>query len=207
MHKNLIITLLLLISLGVKSYGQSNIPQSFWDKTRVGLSGTYDIYNISTGIILKGEKNILESKHFEGFTGIAFQFSCQNETNLYMESGINGGSNDLGFYGIFNLNYYPLKRKTIFVSVGPFLGVTNLRTKGTLELPEYDISESYSNSYTYFNYGLTPKIGYNFKRFETSIFSMISLKGVLDSARYRLGDPDSRILLGINFTYKLNFID
>lgn len=207
MYKNVIIIFLLIVALKPAAYSQDNNTQDLWKNTRIGLSGTYDIFNKSAGFIAKGEKEIIRLNHFETYTGLAFQFSRQKEKGLYMETGIEGGSNDIGFYGIFKLNYYPFKRKTLFIGLEPFLGITNFKSKGTLELPEYDIIESYSNSYTYFNYGLTPEIGYNFKRIETSIFTMISLKGVLDSGRNRLGDADSRILLGINFTYKLNTVD
>jgi len=203
MHNKLILAFLLLAILQAKSYGQDNTIPGFWADARVGLSGVYDVFNKSAGFIGQGEKGVLNSNHFEGYSGIAFQFSRQNEEDMFMDSGINGGSNDIGFYTTFQLEYYPFKRKSFLLGLEAFAGVTNFKSEGTLELPEYDIRENYSNSYTYLNYGLTPAIGYNFGRISTSVFSMVSLKGVFDKGRTRIGDADSRIFLGVNLSYSL----
>lgn len=203
MHKIIILFFILLATLQVKSNDLDSISKGFWINTQVGLSVIYDALNKSTGFIAKGNKEFLNTNYFEGHAGFAFQFCHQNEKDMLINSGIEGFTNDIGFYTIFNFKYYPFKRKTLLFGVEPFVGITNLRSRGTLELPKYDISESYFNSYTYINYGLIPKVGYDFGRICTDLFLMISLKGGLDNGRNRFGDMDSRILFGISISYKL----
>jgi hypothetical protein len=207
MYKYIILLILFLSTVQINSFAQNSNDQGFWSNTRVGLSGTYDMSYKSAGFIAKGEKAVFNIDHFNGYAGVAFRFGRLNETDLLMDSGIEGGSSDMGLFATFSLDYYPFKRKRLYFGLESFVGLTNLKASGTLELPAYDISERYSNSYTYINYGLTPSIGYSFGKISTSLFALVSLKGALDHGRFRLGDPDSRILFGVNISYKLNVLE
>ncbi len=203
MHKKYIVTLLFLIVLLINTNGQSRNNQKSWAITHVELSGTYDIFNRSVGFMTKGKKEVFSSNHFNGFAGLAFQYSYQNETDKFLEQGLNGFNSDIGFYTVFDVEYYPFKHKKFFIGLEPFLGVTTLKSKGKLKIPEYDVSETYANNYTYINYGVTPKFGYNIGRFRSNIFIMIPLKGLLDSGRNRFGGMDSRLLLGASISYTI----
>jgi len=203
MHKRKITTLLILILFQTSiAFGQNENTKSFWSNSKIELSGTYELFGEGLGFIVKGKKESFSKKHFEGFLGLAFQFSHQSETDKYL-NGVKGYNNDFGMYAIYDLVYYPFKTKKIFIAIEPFIGVTNLKSKGTLEISNYDIYEKYSNSYTYYNSGTTQKIGYNFGQVSGDVFVMISSKGLLDNGRKRLGDSDSKIFLGINISYTL----
>jgi len=203
MQKKYIVTLLFLIVLLINTNGQTRNNQNFWTQTQVELSGTYDILNRSIGFMMKGKKEVFNSKHFEGYAGFAFQYSYQNETEKFLEQGLNGFNSDIGFHIVFDVEYYPFKHKKFFIGLEPFIGVTTLKSKGKLKIPEYNVSESYTNNYTYLNYGLTPKFGYAIGRFRPNIFIMIPLKGLLDSGRSRFGGMDSRLLLGMSISYAI----
>lgn len=202
MYKRNTIVISILILFRISAFGQDEKANPFFANSRVELLGTYEPFGGGLGTIAKGKKQILNSKHFEGFLGLAFQFSHQSETDKYL-TGVDGYNNDIGIYIVSDLVYYPLKTKNIFIGLEPFIGLTNLKSKGGLEISQYDIYEKYSNSYTYINYGITPTIGYNFGKLSVSFFSMISLKGFLDKGRTRLGDSDSKIFFGISLSYKL----
>ncbi|MCF6348104.1 MAG: hypothetical protein L3J20_07375 [Flavobacteriaceae bacterium] len=200
MNKAIILSLL-FFSIHLPSIGQEKNNSSFLNNTIIEVAITYELFG-GIGTIVKGKKKILNSKHFEGYLGLSLQFSHQSETNKFSD-GVKGYNQDLGVYVVSDWIYYPFKSKKIFIGLEPFHGITNLRSKGTLKIQRYDISENYSNSYTYFNYGTTQKIGYNFGRVSTSLFAMISSKGLLDNGRTRFGDSDSKVFFGINFGYAL----
>lgn len=201
MKKNIII-LSILILIQIKSYGQDQDSKKFWTNSRIELLGTYELFGSGIGFIAKGEKEIFNLKHFEGFTGLAFQYNYQSETNKLL-TGIKGYTSDVGIYTVFDILLYPFKTKKVFTGLEPYIGLTTLKSDGVLEISKHNIYEDYSNSYTYLNYGITQTIGYSFKRVSTSLFTMLSLKGFADKGRTRPGDSDSKIFLGINLTYKL----
>jgi len=199
MHKLIIFTILIFSHISV--FGQSN-SDSFWSNSRVALLGSYEPFAGGIGFIVKGKKEFFNSKHFDGLVGLAFQFSRQSETDKFLV-GIDGYNHDIGIYIVSDIIYYPFSSKKIFTGLEPFIGLTNLKTEGELIIPNYDIVEQYSNSYTYVNYGITPTIGYDFGKIDVGAFAMISAKGLLDSGRTRPGDSDSKIFFGISIGYKL----
>lgn len=187
-----------LINLNIDCQNQKN----FWTNSRVELLLSYDMINQSIGTIIEGKKQIWNRNHFEGYSGLALEYLYQEEKNKYLDYGLNGHDRDLGIYGVSNCIYYPFNKKTFFIGLEIFIGITNFKSKGSLKMPKHDINKTYKNSYTYFNYGITPMIGYNFGRVSTSLFSKSSLKGILDSGRNRFGDNDSRFLVGLNIGYQ-----
>ncbi|GGX12162.1 hypothetical protein [Aquimarina muelleri] len=201
MKKNIII-LSILFLIQIESYGQDQNSKHFWTNSRIELLGSYELFGGGIGFIAKGKKEIFNLKHFEGFAGLAFQYSYQSETNKLL-TGIKGHNSDVGMYTVFDIILYPFKTKKVFTGLEPYLGLTTLKSDGVLEIPKHNIYEDYSNSYTYLNYGITQTIGYSFKRINTSLFAMLSLKGILDKGRTRPGDSDSKIFFGFNISYKL----
>ena len=67
----------------IQLFGQETNSKSFWANSRVELSGTYGLSG-DIGLILKGKKEIFNSKHFEGLLGVAFQYSYWAETDKYV---------------------------------------------------------------------------------------------------------------------------
>ena len=169
---------------------------------RIELSGTYELFGGGHGFIAKGKTQILNKKHFEFYHGIAYQQSHQFRTDKLL-NGVKGYNSDLGIYWLFDIQIYPFKNKKVFTSLESFIGPTTIKSKGTLDLPKYNIYESYSNRYTYLNYGITQSIGYNFGKINASLFTMVSLKGFIDNGRTRPGDSDSKIFLGLNLSYRI----
>lgn len=198
MIKHIIIVSALAL-LPILSSGQVRIEDPMDIKLEAGFA--MDLINGGKGLIIKGKRQILNTRKFDGYSGLAAQFTRDLETKF--SDNVDGYTQDLGLYIVSDWLFYPLRSKTLFLGLEPFVGVTNLKSKGTLNLEDFDISDAYSNSYTYFNYGATLSIGYDFGRFSTNVFATSSLKGILDSGRFRPGDVDSKILAGLNLGYTL----
>ncbi len=202
MYKKHILTILFLTGLIGITKGQTT-EQEFWTNSRIELSGTFDALNHSVGFMAKGKKELFNTRKFRGFAGFALQYSYQNETDKALNQGLIGYNNDFGIYAVFDLEHAYFKSKKFFTGLEPFIGVTVLNSNGTLNLPDYEISEQYTNTYTYLNYGVTSKIGYKFGGFQPNIFFVVPLKGLFDKGRNRVGGMDSRILVGACVSYTL----
>ena len=186
----------------LSSFGQNEKSKKNMPLNRVELYGTYELFGGGFGFIAKGKTQLLDTKHFDFFTGIAYQQSHQSETDKLL-TGIKGYNSDMGIYLIFDMIHYPFKSKKVFTGIEPYFGLTIFKSEGTLEIRKYDIYENYSNNYSYLNYGITQTLGYNFGKVSTSLFAMLSLKGFIDNGRTRPGDADSKIFVGINLSYKI----
>ena len=192
----------ILLFIQIQTNAQEQDSTNIRKNRRLEILSSYQLFGGGFGFIIKGKKEILHSKHFEGYTGLAYQKSYKIETDVLL-NGVTGYQRDLGIYLVTDLMYYPFKTKKVFTGLEPFVGLTVLKTKGTLVIPEYDIDEVYTNNYAYLNYGTTQTLGYDFGRVSTSLFAMLSLKGLLDQGRTRPGDSDSKIFVGINLGFKL----
>jgi len=207
MYKNFILTFFFIISFHFWSVSQSERPKSKDSNIRLEFLGTYSHSYKGKGFLFKAKKETLNTKRINIYSGFALQFSSQNESNLVLSRGVDGGNSNMGLYAICNLDYHPFKNRRFFLGLEPFMGVTYLRTMGSLTIPKHQVYESFSNDYVYFNYGITPSAGYNFGRVRVAAFSMASFKGVLDNGRTRPGDMDSRIFVGLLFGYNLHSTD
>lgn len=154
-----------------------------------------------SGILLKAKQRLINTRHFDGYVGVAGQYH-RNKEKKFSES-LNGGTTDLGVYLVSDCLLYPFSSKHVFIGAEGFAGITNFRTKGTLTLPEHSIAEKYSNQYTYFNYGVNLSLGYDFGRLSTNMFINASLKGFLDKGRFRPLDTDSKGFAGLSMGFKL----
>ncbi|WP_438711247.1 hypothetical protein ACSTS3_22175 [Aquimarina muelleri] len=172
---------------------------------KIELLFTQDIFNTSYGknygFVFKGKKVWLDKNHFTLLYGAAFQNSYISESDNLFTDFVDGYTRDIGAYGVFDISYYPFRKKRFYLSLEPFIGATHLKSKGQLYIPEYSVSEKYKNTYTYFNYGFTQSLGYTINRFSIIGFSWISLKGILDEGRSRPADFDSRLFLGLGVGY------
>jgi len=188
-------------------HAQSNDTAQVSDQHhwRIELSLAKDFTNVSFGhtfgYIMKGKRFLFTSNHFDLLVGAAFQNSLIYESENEFTDYVDGYTRDLGFYGLFDVKYYPFKKKKFYLALEHFAGVTNLKSKGDLTIPELDIDESYKHYYTYFNYGMNQSIGLQIKRVNIDAFVWLSLKGFLDEGRYRPADFDSRMFFGINAGY------
>lgn len=195
--------IIILFILHLSAFGQDKTSKTWWPTLdRLELFTSYEIFGGGFGVIAKGKSQILSKKHFELYHGIAYQYSYQSETDKLL-NGVKGYNSDVGVYLVFDAVVYPFKTKKVFTSLELFIGRTTLKSKGTVNIPEYNIHESYYNKYSYLNYGLSQTLGYNFGKIRASLFTMISLKGLIDKGRTRPGDSDSKIFAGINLSYKI----
>lgn len=201
MLKKIILGLILLF-IQINTNGQEQDSTNIGKDRRLEILSSYQLFGGGFGFIVKGKREILHSKHFEAYAGLAYQTSYQFETDVLL-NGVTGYQRDLGIYLVTDLMYYPFKTKKVFTGLEPYVGLTVLKSKGTLVIPEYGIDEVYTNRYAYLNYGTTQTLGYNFGRVSVSLFTMLSLKGLLDQGRTRPGDSDSKIFVGINLGFKL----
>lgn len=201
--KNIILLFSTFCMIQMSSFGQEQKSKKWWPTLdRVELLATYQLFGGGIGFIAKGKTQILNTKHFELYHGIAYQQSHQFQTDKLL-TGIKGYNSDVGTYLIFDMMLYPFKNKFFFTSLEPYMGLTILKSKGTLDIPRHNIHESYSKRYSYLNYGITQTLGYNFGRISTSLFTMVSLKGFVDNGRKRPGDSDSKIFVGISLSYRI----
>jgi hypothetical protein len=172
---------------------------------KIELLYTYDflntVYGKNYGFIFKGKKNFLDTKHFNLLYGVAYQYSYISEKDNSFTNYVDGYTRDIGLYSVVEVVYFPFKRKKLHLALEPFIGVTHLKSKGTLKIVQHSIFEKYKNSYTYFNYGITQSIGYKFNKLSLSGFGWGSLKGILDNGRFRPGDFDSRLFIGLGVGY------
>ncbi|WP_438422991.1 hypothetical protein [Aquimarina macrocephali] len=205
--KNYLVFLSFILSLPVLAQGQKENIESNQKRWKLELLYTQDILNTSYGknygYIFKGKLMCLDSKHFTLSYGAAHQNSYINETDNSFTDYVDGHTRDIGLYSIFDITYYPFNKKKLFLSLEPFIGVTHLKSKGTLKIPQYSVYEKYKNEYVYFNYGFSQSLGYNINKFSVSAFAWASLKGILDKGRNRPADFDSRFFVGLGIGYAL----
>ena len=198
-----IINLMLTFSI----FGQNNTikKETNEEKWKVELLTTYDFLNTSYGknggFIAKVKYKFLDTKHFNLLYGLAHQNSYISETDNKFTDYVNGYTRDIGLYTIFEVMYFPLKNKNIYIAIESFIGATHLKSKGKLKIAEYYVSESYKNNYLYFNYGVSQSLGYKFNKFSIGAFVWSSLKGFFDEGRFRPGDFDSRLFIGLGCSY------
>ena len=201
----IIYILTLMISFSI--FGQENTKKkdANEEKWKVELLTTYDFLNKSYGknggFIAKAKYKFLDSKHFNMFYGAAYQNSYISETDNKFTEYVDGYTRDIGVYTVFEIVYFPLKKKNVYLAIEPFIGTTHLKSKGKLNIAEHYISEKYTNNYLYFNYGISQSIGYKFNKFSIGAFVWSSLKGFFDEGRFRPGDFDSRLFIGLGASY------
>lgn len=184
---------------------EKKTPKSSHKLWKVELLHTYDVLNMSYGFnygfIAKGKFNFFNSKHLNLYCGMAHQYSYISESDNLFSDKVDGYTKDIGLYTVLDIVFYPFKKKTLYLSLEPFVGLTHLRSKGTLKMPHYGIVETYKNDYVYFNYGFTQGIGYTLGQFTIQASVWLSLKGFLDEGRSRPADFDSRFLIGLGASY------
>ena len=108
-----------------------------------------------------------------------------------------------GAYFVFEFSYSPFKKKRFFIGIEPFIEVTRFHSKTMVNIPELNIVNSYSTHYTYFDYGTSQFIGWQFNKFSLSANLFLSYKGFLDSDPFRFGDLDAFMLPGFTFSWKI----
>jgi len=199
--KKLLVALIFILT-PVFAFVAISQEKTFWHGTVVEFAPAYDIASAGKGFQLKGKKEILVTQHFDGLAGLSLQFNHADEMNIVLFKGYNGFNQDYGVFFVTDWLWYPFKKRRFFAGNEIFIGSTTLISEGRFELPAYDIDEKYSNKYTYFNYGISPSLGWNFGEIRASLFFMASLKGLLDSGEQRLIDSDSKVYLGINLCYR-----
>lgn len=197
-----IITIILLLHLIIlAAYSQNSSSIGFMDNSDIEVSGMVGITR-DAGFILKLKKELMKSARFEGFGSLAFQRTYWSETSKLL-SGVEGFHRDIGAFAGFDILYFFSKKKRVFIGSEIYFGITNLKSKGNLNIPDHHINKNYSKSYSFVNYGLTETIGCRFGRVNTGLFVRSSLKGYLDNGRTRPADYDSKIFMGICFSYSI----
>ncbi|WP_428740961.1 hypothetical protein [Tenacibaculum sp.] len=196
-----ILYVLLLIS-GLTSNAQVDKNTMKW---KLELGYTTDIINVSFGenygIVFKAKKSLLETKRLTLMAGAVYQNSFINEDENMFTDYVDGYTRDLTVAGLLDLSIYPFNKRRFYFSAQPFLGYTNLKSKGSLYIGHLNVYEKYKNSYSYFNYGMINSLGYTFNRVTISLDVWSSLKGIFDNGRFRPGDFDSRLFFGLSVGY------
>ncbi|WP_156167075.1 hypothetical protein [Tenacibaculum mesophilum] len=176
-------------------------------KWKLELGYTTDIINTSFGkhygFVFKAKRKLLESKKITLMVGAAYQNSFINEDENMFTGFVDGYTRDLSVVGLVDFSFYPFNKRRFYMSIQPFLGYTNLKSKGSLYIDYIGVYEKYKNSHSYFNYGMINSLGYTFNRVTITFDVWSSLKGILDSGRFRPGDFDSRLFFGIGVGYTL----
>lgn len=176
-------------------------------KWKLELGYTTDIINASFGknygFVFKAKRKLLESKKITLMVGAAYQNSFINEDENMFTGFVDGYTRDLSVVGLVDFSFYPFNKRRFYMSIQPFLGYTNLKSKGSLYIDHLSIYEKYKNSYSYFNYGMINSLGYTFNRITITFDVWSSLKGIVGSGRFRPGDFDSRLFFGMGVGYTL----
>ncbi|MEN7551896.1 hypothetical protein AAG747_28525 [Rapidithrix thailandica] len=189
-----------------ESYSKEEVesPQTgkatFWSDSKVDFSIIFDPFNKPVhggGLLVKWKKRWFKTKHFEGYTGLAVQYYYDEETDK-LSTWVKGYNHDLSGYLVSEWIYYPFRACGVFLGIEPFAGITNLRSDGRLRFDRFNLYEEFTNTYTFFNYGVSQSVGYQLNNVHLSIFALASLKGYLDSGRTRPTDQDAKIFLGAN---------
>lgn len=202
MRTILIITSILFFQQN--SFAQTSTKFFLKDNLQFNFAILTEPFNTSIGTMHHISLKVFNSKHVESTIGVAHQHQVTFKS-IY-ETSVKEliTTTDAGFYLTTDCKFYPLKKKTLFATIGLFWGVTQSTTEGTVELPQYNISEYYYKRHTYMNYGSMQQIGWCFgERIQLSLYSMISLKGLLDGGRSRLAEVDSRFLVGVNLGFTI----
>lgn len=184
--------------------GQATVKQFLKENLHFNIALIIDPFGLGVGAVHNVSIKVFNGKHLEGLAGLQYQhyhnFRSRFEKNISSFSP----PQEKGLHLTTNWKLYPLKKKTLSISLGCFIGGNHLITKGTLDIPQYGISENFEKSFIYFNYGITPSFGWRFaNNIEISLFSMLSLKGFLDKGRTRPAEIDSRFFVGLNFGFSL----
>jgi hypothetical protein len=191
-----IISLLLCFA----SYGQRSKPVHLIDRIEIGITYPAFLFEAIDAFV-SVDKVLYDIPYLKISSGCVAQFSHYPETAIV--TGMTGYSQERSLFITSKLNLFSHKTKGIFTGGELFCGTTNLYSKGKLSIPEYDISENFSKSYLYFNYGFAILAGYSWERFSLGAFYRSSLKGYLDNGRKRPGDNDSGIYIGLNIGFKI----
>ncbi|MEH0154096.1 hypothetical protein V6R21_08090 [Limibacter armeniacum] len=202
--KNYLTLIFVLISLPTLSQNPYNSPADY-RRWQVAINFTTDLLNTSYGdnygIVAKAKRSAFNSRHFQMYYGVAYQHNVIDEHKNLFSDYVKGYTRDIGAYAVYEVVYYPFRQVGVLLSLEPFVGYTHLHSIGKLKMPHHDVYVKYHHNYGYFNYGFTQSLGYTINRFTINGFAMVSLKGMTDSGRFRPGDFDSRILLGVGLAY------
>lgn len=205
--KNITLILITCLSFTISAQ-KEEVKSTNLEKTWLFESAhNYDLFNRSYGrnygISLKAKREFWRPKHFTFSYGIMLQsHKIKENQNTYTEN-LDGSTKDKSFMAIAELKYYPFNRRNLYISAEPFIGATQLKTEGILNLPQYTMTQSFNNSYIYFNYGVSQNIGYKIGSFNLFATSWLSLNGLWDNGRKRPADFDSRFFIGLGIGYTL----
>lgn len=196
--------LAILLSLPFQILSQSKTAQFFTDRMHYDLAIVTEPFSLAVGAIHKASLKVWNTKHVECLFGIAYQHHHTFKSPYESSITATTTNNDIGFYLTNDWKFYPFKKKTFFAGIGLFWGVTESVSEGSLEIPAYNVSEKFYKKHTYMNYGSMQTFGWSFsERIQVSLYSMISLNGILDSGRARPAEVDSRFLVGINLGFAI----
>lgn len=195
--KNIIIIFLLYTPIYVGA------QSSMQDNMQYDIAFTAEPFGLGFGMVHNASFRFFNSQKIEGLAGLIFHHHHTFKTALETNISPFITMNDWSGYLSNEWKYYPMKKKTFFVGIGLFAGLTGSITKGALQIPERNLKVDFEKQYLYFNYGSTQKIGYSFsEKIQISLYAMISLNG-LTNGRFRLSDTDSRFLVGVNVGFKI----
>ncbi len=200
-NKSIIVGILLLtLQNSIVAQSKTN---TFFKNSDYEVMLTTEPFGSSVGILRKISKRFLDKNHFEGTFGAAEQDSYTFKTKFEKNMGSDTRTVDKSLFLTQDWRYFPFQKKSLMLEVGLYGGVTRSVAQGSLSLPQYDIKEEYHDRYFYFNYGSVQSLAWNFKtHYQVGLFSMLSLKGILDSGRARPAEVDSRFFVGLKFGYR-----
>lgn len=202
MKANRIVILLLICGLQLPARAQGG--KSCWEGVKAEISLPF-LFPYPIGAAIKGKKMFFETPHLEGYYGIGLQQTYIttkiDKTALpFMDMSLTNS----GAYVLAEFDYFPFKSKHFFIELEPFMGITQFKTKSSIDLPGYQIVGDYTASYTFFNYGMTHGIGWQFDQLAVKADVIASYKGFFDKGRFRFGDFDTFLFpeISISWTFR-----
>lgn len=198
-----IISILFIVIYQASSIAQTALPKPFFSDVKFEITSQSLLVTIPSGVLIRGKKQFFNSKHFEGYAGVGFQYYGLTFNQDEMAVGDQQSYHISSALVLADILYYPFNSKGFFVGIEPFVGLSMSNSKSSFKLPQLGINKTHEHTFLYFNYGTNHSIGYTYKKWSFSACLMLSHRGLYGEGRFRFPGADSFAFTGITLSYKL----